>query len=179
MSEIIEWRTKSVAELREVLKNRHLDTSGTKAILVARLEVNQEAGVCDRMREEIRKLEEEIRHHRNLERVTKRKLREESDHHQTGTPTDPQTGTQTGTLTGTERELFRTAHAKENSLKQLKIRTVGSHRQISGMPTGAGSVQRNTIGDTLLLAIFRRQEAVKVWMTVPRNGAMNNDRHAI
>ena len=130
----------TVAELREVLKNRHLDTSGTKAILVARLEVNQEAGVCDRMREEIRKLKEEIRHHRNLEGVTKRKLQEESDHNQTGTPTGPQTGTQTGTLTCTDRELLRTAHTKENSLKRLKIRTVGSHRQIPGIPIGAGSV---------------------------------------
>ena len=43
MSENIDWHTKSVAELREVLKNRNLDTSGTKAILVARLEVNHEA----------------------------------------------------------------------------------------------------------------------------------------
>ena len=30
MSEIIYWRTKTVAKLREVFKNRHLDTSGTK-----------------------------------------------------------------------------------------------------------------------------------------------------
>ena len=109
----------------------------------------------------------------------KRKLREESDHHQTGNPTGPQAGTHTGTLTGTERELLRTAHAKENSLKRLKVRTVGSHRKNPGVPTGAGSVQRNTIGDTLLLAVFRRQEAEKVWMTVPRNGAMKNDRHAV
>ena len=179
MSEIIDWRTKSVAELREVLKNIHIDISGTKAILVARLDVNQEAGVCDRMREEIRKLEEEIRHHGNLEAGHEEeatgRVRSSPDRY-----SDRPTDRHPDWYSDRHRERAPPDRTRESEFVETDK---DSNRRESPtnpvVPNRAGSVQRNTIGDTLLLAVFRRQEAVKVWMTVPRNGAMNNDRHTV
>ena len=39
----VDWKGKTVVELREALRRKHLDTAGSKPTLVARLESNAEA----------------------------------------------------------------------------------------------------------------------------------------
>ena len=182
MSENIDWRTKSVAELREVLKNRNLETSGTKAILVARLEVNHEAGECDRMREEIRKLEEEIQCHRNLERGHEEeatgRVRPSPDRYSDRPSnrhpdrfSDRHSDRYSDRLSDQHPDRYPDRHRERASpdrqRKEEFVETIkySNRRESPTNPrssTEAGSVQRSTIGDTLLLVVSRLQGAVRV-----------------
>ena len=60
MEREVDWRGKTVVELREALRRKHLDIAGSKQTLVARLESNAEAEECERVWQEIREIEKEI-----------------------------------------------------------------------------------------------------------------------